>query len=254
MSPHTVFIIPYRDRAEHKRRFEIYIAEVLRYNQWTEGIDVDIFFTHQCDKRSFNRGGMKNMGLKLLKDKYPHYKNITMVFHDIDSIPNSPSLFPYKTTVGKVAHYYGFTFVLGGILAIKAGDFELVNGFPCFWGWGLEDNALQTRCLSNGIEIDRSIFVPVLDKSVSRDGELPVRTWSKDEGYMYKKGAKCGYDKMKHIKYTIDGRMMNVTHFDPLSPYDESSMVTTKPFRKIPIIHPLRNTFSNIIYGKRKNN
>ena len=53
------------------------------------------------------------MGLRLVKDKYPNYKDITLIFHDVDSIPNTPSLFPYKTSKGTVSHYYGFKFVLG---------------------------------------------------------------------------------------------------------------------------------------------
>jgi len=252
MPPHTVFIVPYRDRAVHKEKFEIYIEKVLDYNNWKEGIDVDIFFTHQCDNRSFNRGGMKNMGLRLVKDKYPNYKDITLVFHDVDSIPNTPSLFPYKTSKGTVSHYYGFKFVLGGILAIKAGDFERINGFPCFWGWGLEDNTLQIRCVNNGIKIDRSIFIEATDNSVSRDEDFSTRIWSKTEGFIFNRRTNCGYDTMKNIKYMINGRMMNVTNFDTLVPFDKSDLVKTAPRTSIPIIHPISRTFTNIMKKNKK--
>ena len=45
------------------------LVDSFNNNNWKEGIDVDIFFTHQFDNRSFNRGGMKNMGLRIVKDK-----------------------------------------------------------------------------------------------------------------------------------------------------------------------------------------
>jgi len=249
MPPHTVFIVPYRDREAHKKRFEIYIDSVLKYNGWVENVDVEIFFTHQCDNRSFNRGGMKNMGLLLLKQKYPTtYKNITIVFHDVDSIPESPSLIPYKTTNGTVSHYYGFTFVLGGILAIKAVDFERVNGFPCFWGWGLEDNALYNRCVNAGIKVDRSIFFTSTDKRISREGELPTRQWSRSEGYQYRHSTKNGYSTIKNVKYTINNRMMNITSFTTDSEYIPGDLVSSggRTLCNLPVIHPCKNIFSSI--------
>lgn len=254
-TPHTVFIIPYRNRLQHKNLFESYFDDLIRYNKWIEGVDVELFFTHQCDNRPFNRGGMKNMGLHLLKSRYPRtYKDITMIFHDVDSIPVSPSLIPYKTTMGTVSHYYGFKFVLGGILAIKAGDFERVNGFPCFWGWGLEDNALNDVCIKSGIKIDRSIFFDINDKRISREGESPTRTWSKTEGYRYKTKENNGYSTMKNIKWTMDNRMMNVSSFTTNYDYTDSEFVTSncKTISKLPIIHPVSQVFSSLRSAPKK--
>ena len=55
---------------------------------------------------------------------------------------------------------------MGGILTIFGEDFEKINGFPCFWSWGFEDNVLQKRVLSNNMEIDRSEFYDIQSKEV----------------------------------------------------------------------------------------
>jgi hypothetical protein len=70
-------------------------------------------------------------------------------------------LFDYQTTSGVVKHYYGFEYALGGIVVIKGSDFERINGYPNFWGWGNEDKVLQSRCEALGLVIDRSQFYPI---------------------------------------------------------------------------------------------
>lgn len=151
--PKRIFIVPYRNRPQQKFFFAKYMSFLLEHHT-----DYEIYFAHQCDARSFNRGAVKNLGFWAMRDKYPaHYRDITFVFNDVDTIPFH-KLFDYQTTPGVVKHYYGFKHTLGGIVVMKGVDFERVNGFPCYWGWGMEDNALQTRCERAGITIDRSVF------------------------------------------------------------------------------------------------
>jgi len=154
--PKRVFIVPYRNRIQHKFFFSKYMSFILEDKK-----DYEIYFSHQCDARTFNRGAVKNIGFIAIKNKYPeHYKNITFIFNDIDTIPFH-KIFDYETTVGTVKHYYGFKYALGGIVVMKGGDFEKINGFPCYWGWGMEDNALQKRCDRNKLIIDRSNFYEI---------------------------------------------------------------------------------------------
>jgi len=155
--PKFVFVVPYRNRIQHKFYFSTYITAILKDNV----NPYEIYFSHQCDARSFNRGGTKNIGFLAVKAKYPnHYKDMTFVFNDIDTLPFS-NIFDYQTTHGIVKHFYGFEYALGGIVSITGSDFEATNGFPNFWGWGMEDNVLQTRCDRIGLQVDRSQFFPI---------------------------------------------------------------------------------------------
>ena len=151
-----VFIIPYRDRYYHKVHFDKYMEYIL------EDYDKDEYrflFVHQQDDLPFNRGAMKNIGFLYVKENYTNYKDITLVFHDIDTIPAEKGLLDYKTRQGVVKHFYGFRFALGGIVSITAGDFERVNGFPNYWNWGYEDNVLNMRIIQNpNMIINRNTF------------------------------------------------------------------------------------------------
>jgi hypothetical protein len=154
--PKKVFIVPYRNRIQHKFFFSKYMSFILE-----DSDDYEIYFSHQCDARTFNRGATKDIGFLAVKNKYPNdYKNITFVFNDVDTIPFH-KLFDYETNYGVVKHYYGFNYALGGIVVIKGADFERINGYPCFWGWGMEDNVLQKRCDAAGLIVDRSVFFKI---------------------------------------------------------------------------------------------
>jgi hypothetical protein len=151
--PKRIFIVPYRNRVQHKFFFSKYMSFILEDKD-----DYEIYFAHQCDARTFNRGAIKNIGFIAAKNKYPnHYKDMTFIFNDVDTIPFT-KIFDYETTHGVVKHYYGFKYALGGIVVMKGSDFERTNGFPGFWGWGMEDNVLQKRCEAVGLTIDRSVF------------------------------------------------------------------------------------------------
>ena len=130
-----IIIIPYRDRKAQKAIFLNHMNKILK--------NVKLIFVHQKDKRYFNRGAMRNIGFLYVKKNYTDWKNITFIFHDIDYLPYK-KIFSYETIKGEIKHFYGFKTTLGGIWAIKGSDYEAINGYPNYWGWGFEDDDFGT--------------------------------------------------------------------------------------------------------------
>ena len=203
--PKRIFIVPYRNRVQHKFFFCKYMSFILEDKD-----DYEIFFSHQCDSRTFNRGAVKNIGFIAARNKYPeHYKDITFIFNDVDTIPFH-KIFDYETSPGIVKHYYGFKYALGGIVVMKGIDFERTNGFPCFWGWGMEDNVLQKRCEHLGIHIDRSIFYNIGSPEILQLFDGVSRIISKKDPWRgeYDDGID-GLKRLNQLQYTIDDKSDN---------------------------------------------
>jgi hypothetical protein len=202
--PEIIFIVPYRDRKPHRMVFTSVMPKIV------EDLNCKILFCHQRDNRPFNRGAMKNIGFLYVKKTYPdNYKDITLVFHDIDSMSWYKGQFSYKTTKGIINHFYGFKFALGGIFSIKAFDFEDVNGFPNYWTWGLEDNVLLKRLLIKNKKIKYDNFV-----ECQKDNKNIIGLWHgwdrlinddlKKRADFRIKGMIEGINKLENIDYSVD--------------------------------------------------
>lgn len=203
--PKRIFIVPYRNRAQQKFFFCKYMSFILEDKD-----DYEIFFSHQCDCKTFNRGAIKNIGFITARNKYPeHYKDITFIFNDVDTIPFH-KIFDYETTHGIVKHYYGFKYTLGGIVVIKGSDFEKTNGFPCFWGWGMEDNVLQKRCEQAGLITDRSVFYNIGSPEILQLFDGISRIISKKDSWRgeFDNGID-GLKTISNLDYTIDEKSDN---------------------------------------------
>ena len=183
---------------------------------------VQFMIIHQCDSQPFNRGAMKNIGFKIVKDLYPSiYNNITLVFNDIDIAPTSNHKIDYETTSGTVKHFYGYRHTLGGIISINAGDFENINGFPNFWTWGYEDKVLQKRIEKKNISIDRSNFLEIKGKEMAIETDKFIlspgsdtRNVSKKEALYAKYNIPIGLNDLNNVEYIIDeNNLINVTKF-----------------------------------------
>jgi hypothetical protein len=203
--PNIVFIVPYRNRPQHKYFFSNYLTTIMGFRD-----DYEIYFSHQNDTRPFNRGGTKNIGFLAIKHKYPeHYKDITFVFNDIDTIPFS-TIFNYETTHGIIKHFYGFNYALGGIFSIKGSDFEATNGFPNFWGWGMEDTVLHKRVDKIGLVIDRTDFFPIGSPNIIHLFDGVSRIINQTEPVIANHDdGKDGLRTINKLHYTIDDESNN---------------------------------------------
>lgn len=229
-APKRIFIVPYRNRLQQKFFFSNQMSFILENET-----DYEIYFSHQCDNRHFNRGGTKNVGFLAMKEKYPeHYKDITFIFNDVDTLPFH-KIFDYQTKKGIVKHYYGFEYALGGIVVIKGDDFEKINGYPNFWGWGNEDSVLQTRCEKYMLHIDRSEFYKIGSPEILQlfDGVSRLITPREHDLGKADSGAD-GLNSIHRLTYSIDEDSLNST--------DNKYKVDNERIKVINILSFLTNT------------
>jgi hypothetical protein len=200
--PKLVFIVPYRDRKQQQHFFANHMKMVL--SDIPES-DYKIYYVEQLDTRGFNRGAMKNIGFLIVRQKYPNdYKNITLVFNDVDTMPFTKNFLNYDTVQNNVKHFYGYTFTLGGIVSIKAGDFERAGGFPNFWAWGFEDNLLQRRVLAANMVIDRSQFYPIMDPNIFQMKDGMTRIVNRGEFDRYMSETIEGFSSIRDLTCEVD--------------------------------------------------
>ena len=233
--PSIVFIVPYRDRKQHLQWYREKMTPILeKMNKST----YKTIIVHQKDTRSFNRGAIKNIGFLIVKRMYPNdYQNMTLVFNDVDTVPVEPGIIDYPTTRGKIKHFYGFKFTLGGIFSITGADFERINGFPNYWSWGFEDNLIQTRAERAGIQIDRSVFyeanITENNTKIIQYGHSPLRVFNNDDYRRFTKRENHGINVIHGIIYEYNEKedMYDVTQF--FTSYEEN--------KKHNLTHDLRN-------------
>lgn len=223
--PKIIFIVPYRDRKYQMNIFRMIMKNILE--DYSSDY-YEIYFAHQNDDRPFNRGAMKNIGFKAVKEKYPNdYQNITFVFNDVDTVPCEKGLLNYETTRGIIKHFYGFKYALGGIFSITGYDFELLNGFPCYWSWGYEDNVLNTRAVKKGLTIDRDVFYKIGDPAILQSVDSFVKIVNrKHKDEMKNDNFTNGLSSINNISFDfVDGLLpinwlININSFDSLHRID----------------------------------
>ena len=218
--PKIIFIVPYRNRVQHKFFFTKYMEHIMEDYKKEE---YEIYFSHQKDERPFNRGAMKNIGFIAMAHKYPNdYKNITYVFNDVDTVPFTKGVLNYETEHGIVKHFYGYKFALGGIFSIKGGDFEKSGGFPNFWAWGCEDNMLQNRVIKCGLTIDRSNYYEIGFPAILQMFEGLHRTISKQEANKLLKNINDdGLITIKNLQFSFNNECIDVENFTTKTNPDE---------------------------------
>ena len=216
-TPKYIFIVPYRNREPHLYFFQKYITYLLEDYEPT---NYEVVIVNQNDKRPFNRGAMKNIGFLYVKEKYPiTYKSCILIFNDIDTLPYKKGLLNYDVPVHTIKHFYGYKFALGGIFSIRGEDFESINGFPNYWGWGFEDNEIHKRALVHKMTIDRSVFFPIQSMQILQFFDGVIRNIDKNIlETQFKKNftENDGINLLKNCryKYNQETNMLDVDWFE----------------------------------------
>jgi len=226
-----IFIIPYRNREEQKHFFIKYMDYLMEdYDKET----YEIIFSHQNNNLQFNRGAMKNIGFLYAKQKYHYYKDIIFIFNDVDTLPYKKNLLNFDLGNNEIKHYYGFYFTLGGIFAIKGKDFENLNGFPNFWGWGYEDNVILKRALNNNIHINRTNFFEIGNHNILHlIDEFSKNISIKARDDYANNNIVDGLNTLSNINYMYNDSldMLDINTFNCIySPYEKT--VNTSLFNK----------------------
>ena len=229
-----IFIVPYRNR---KYEFFVFINQMKYLLEDVD--DYRIYIIEQDDKREFNRGAMRNIGFLMAKKEYPNtYKEIDFIFHDLDNVIGEKNMVKFETKDNEVNHIFGSyrRKNIGGIFVMKGGNYEKINGFPNFWGWGFEDDILYNRIKKNNMKIVRDNF-SYFDKRVvklnrSQNGTAfslsyfprnrSIASHCKKTGQILKDGL----NTLKNIKFTKSEKMYpfvinwKIQHFDCNIPLD----------------------------------
>lgn len=149
----NIIIIPYRNRKEH---LELFIKDVIPlFEKYLKPFKVVII--EQEVGKLFNRGMLLNIGFNEYKDKSKYFFT-----HDVDIYPNEKcikEIYTKEEYNNIVGIYTSDCNTLGGIIKFTTNNFEKLNGFPNnFWGWGVEDKALQNRVEYMKIQVNKTIL------------------------------------------------------------------------------------------------
>ena len=156
------------------------------------------------------------------------------MFNDIDAMPFDSKTINYETVPGKIKHFYGFKYALGGIFSITAGDFEKTNGFPNVWDWGYEDIIFQNRVNLKKIPIDYSQFFPFNDGNIlqlkSDNNSLLTRNVQQ-----YNIPRTDGLNSITELNYVINEEtgVVDVNNFHTISTQSISNTAATTMYKNI---------------------
>lgn len=149
----NIIIIPYRNRKEH---LDLFIKDVIPlFEKYLKPFKLVI--VEQDEGKLFNRGMLLNIGFNEYKDKSRFFFT-----HDVDIYPNEKcikELYTKQEENNIVGIYTSQCNTLGGIIKFTSNNFQKLNGFPNnFWGWGVEDKALQNRVEYMKIKVNKNIL------------------------------------------------------------------------------------------------
>ena len=149
----NVIIIPFRRREPH---LEIFIRDAVPLFQLYL-FPFKVVVVEQEDGKLFNRGQLINIGFNEYKDKSKY-----IFTHDVDICPNEKcvrDIYAKIPTTDIMGIYTSCWDTLGGIIKMSASTYADINGFPNnYWGWGVEDKALQNRAVTLNKTISKNVL------------------------------------------------------------------------------------------------
>ena len=147
----TAIIISFRNREAHLLQFLNHMIPILKRQKRT----FKIFLIEPQPDEKFGKGTLYNIGYKLaLKtDTFNCF-----IFHDVDLLLENDNLLynchsrnpkHLSVAVDKFSYRLPYSQLVGGVIAVPAKTFRLLNGFSNkFWNWGGEDDNFYYRICS----------------------------------------------------------------------------------------------------------
>jgi len=208
----TVLCIPYRNRQAHLDYFLLHSVPLLV--KLLPNVHI-VIIEQSEDKKLFNRGKLLNIAFK----EYEH-KTMYYITHDIDINPTEETISKhYSKTVGEneiLGIYTSCYDTLGGIVKFQSLTIHTCNGFPNdYWGWGVEDKALQNRCVFHNMKISKNILNndPLRGTYFKILNDIDDRTRSKD----FDKRTDLEYTDFQKLHATAKKRMIQSSGINTLS-------------------------------------
>lgn len=133
-------LVPYRDRAEHLKKFIPYMQEYLP--------GAIIVVIEQMGERPFNRGKLLNIGYLETKPEY-------FIAHDVDHLPMLASYSPRPGVTQLVGSCIQVTDYLGGVTMFDKTSFEQIGGYNNSYFHRAEDNEIMFNIKRQGMAINR---------------------------------------------------------------------------------------------------
>ncbi|UJR18808.1 hypothetical protein I4U23_021935, partial [Adineta vaga] len=160
----VAIVIPYRDREQNLKYLIHNLVPLLKRQKISQ---YKIFVVEQKAQGEFNKGRLYNIAFQQIMKIY---KPTCIIFHDVDLIPtNDHNLYSCLSSFDQPIHFSVnihskvnnshtkfYTFLVGGVLAIRPKVFVKINGFSNrYFNWGGEDDDIGLRLVAKNICICR---------------------------------------------------------------------------------------------------
>lgn len=206
-----IILIPYRNRSAH---LEAFIAKVVPIFQKVLK-SFKVVVVEQAEGKLFNRGALLNIGYQEYKAEGEWFFN-----HDVDVYPNEACVEKYYLNQAHtILGFYGIITppcdTLGTVIKFPGTDFSKCNGYPNnFWGWGVEDKALQNRAELKGIPISKIFYHDSTEMPLWFEIKNDVDDRVKDREFQMK--THFEYDTFKYLPVEHKSRYVMVSGLNTL--------------------------------------